>query len=593
MASTVAQYNVGAIEALHTQSSGLDDPRANYNGIDSRTIVLPVGHKKETDCRPFEAETVSDKDIEIPMRDGTILRGDVFRPVGRSSLPAIITFSPYWKSGTGFFDLHLAQGRVGIPRSALSGYQNFEGFDPTEWVNHDYAIGQCQYERRFGFIRKPQNRFWGTSGGLDGHDTVEHVAQLPWCSGRVALAGNSWLAITQWFIAATRSPHLACILPLEGMSDLYREILCRGGVPNLPLLDLLGNALFSKSTCVLPLFNEYWQDKRAKPQLIECPAYVLASMATSLHAVGSIRCFEEIPHKKWLRLHSTQEWHDLYQPDTVADLKRFLDFYTKGIKNDWEQTPQVRISVVRYNQPPVKNIPFDTWPISGTTTARFYLSSNNTLQPEQSSVVAGEQGYQSDITPQQCDADPEEFSFTFTFTERTTLIGFSKAVLYMSCPDHDDMDVYVIIRKADAKGNVLRNVNIPIADLNAVDASVKEEKDVDLVNTHQYVGSMGILRASHRKINERLSTERWAVHDHTSEDKISSGTVTKLEIGMWPAAIQFEAGEKLVVRISGHDMRLADYASLRGASATGNKGRHVLHAGGDYGSYVEVPIVGV
>jgi hypothetical protein len=49
-----------------------------------------------------------------------------------------------------------------------------------------------------------------------------------------------------------------------------------------------------------PLFNAYWQDKRAEPHLISCPAYVLASMSTSLHAIGSIRCFEEIPHeKKW------------------------------------------------------------------------------------------------------------------------------------------------------------------------------------------------------------------------------------------------------------------------------------------------------
>ena len=40
----------------------------------------------------------------------------------------------------GFFDLHLGQGRAGIPRSALSGYQSFEGFDPAEWVRHDYAI---------------------------------------------------------------------------------------------------------------------------------------------------------------------------------------------------------------------------------------------------------------------------------------------------------------------------------------------------------------------------------------------------------------------------------------------------------------------
>lgn len=126
-----------------------------------------------------------------------------------------------------------------------------------------------------------------------------------------------------------------------------------------------------------PLMNAYWADKRAKAELINVPAYILASMSTGLHTVGSLRCFEDIPHdKKWsvsiptianrgmgwigvanrihilnrLRLNSTQEWHDLYQPEVIADIKKFLDFYTKGVKNNWEETPKARISVIRYNQ---------------------------------------------------------------------------------------------------------------------------------------------------------------------------------------------------------------------------------------------------
>lgn len=49
-----------------------------------------------------------------------------------------------------------------------------------------------------------------------------------------------------------------------------------------------------------PLMNNYWEDKRAKAYLINIPAYVLASMSTGLHTIGSTRCFEDIPHdKKW------------------------------------------------------------------------------------------------------------------------------------------------------------------------------------------------------------------------------------------------------------------------------------------------------
>jgi hypothetical protein len=52
-----------------------------------------------------------------------------------------------------------------------------------------------------------------------------------------------------------------------------------------------------------PFMNAYWEDKRARPDLIDIPTYVLASMSTGLHTVGSLRCFEDITHdKKWYAL---------------------------------------------------------------------------------------------------------------------------------------------------------------------------------------------------------------------------------------------------------------------------------------------------
>lgn len=69
--------------------------------------------------------------------------------------------------------------------------------------------------------------------------------------------GNSWLATSQWFIAAERPPHLACILPLEGLSDVYRETLCRGGVPYLPFWSFLrDNGLYGIESHVSVTFNQ-------------------------------------------------------------------------------------------------------------------------------------------------------------------------------------------------------------------------------------------------------------------------------------------------------------------------------------------------
>ncbi|CAL5874753.1 uncharacterized protein PFLUO_LOCUS9054 [Penicillium psychrofluorescens] len=196
--------------------------------------------------------------------------------------------------------------------------------------------------------------------------------------------------------------------------------------------------------------------------------------------------------------------------------------------------------------------------------------------------------YQGDIVGQQTDDDSEEVLFRHTFETRARLIGASKAILWLSCPDHNDFDVFVQIRKADQTGNILRNVNIPLEEL-----GVHSEAEVQTVNTLKYLGPTGILRASHRAFDPKLSKPHWPAHDHTKCDLISPGSIVKLEIGLWPAAIQFEPGEQLVLKVSGHPMVLAEFEPLRGGFITGNKGRQILHFGGEYESRLEIPFVQV
>lgn len=116
--------------------------------------------------------------------------------------------------------------------------------------------------------------------------------------------------MSQWFIAAERPPHLAAIAPWEGASDFYRHTLARGGIgyPYYLLWGLLQNTMVGKSKAEAviemlkkyPLYNDYWEDKRAKLDQISVPAYVLASYSTALHTSGSIRGYNEIGSKeKW------------------------------------------------------------------------------------------------------------------------------------------------------------------------------------------------------------------------------------------------------------------------------------------------------
>lgn len=52
----------------------------------------------------------------------------------------------------------------------------------------------------------------------------------------------------------------------------------------------------------------------------------------------------------------------------------------------------------------------------------------------------------------------------------------------------------------------------------------------------------------------------------------------------------FAKGEGLVLKVSGHDMSLPEVAEMRLVEPIDeNKGRHDIHAGGDYDSYLVLP----
>jgi len=100
----------------------------------------------------------------------------------------------------------------GIPRSAMSGLQSWEGNDPAYWCGHGYAV--VQVDARGAFDSEGDIVYLGSQEGREGHDAVERVAALPWCSGRVGLAGNSWLAVSQCAPPPLELATLAHALPV-------------------------------------------------------------------------------------------------------------------------------------------------------------------------------------------------------------------------------------------------------------------------------------------------------------------------------------------------------------------------------------------
>jgi uncharacterized protein len=171
------------------------------------------------------------------------------------------------------------------------------------------------------------------------------------------------------------------------------------------------------------------------------------------------------------------------------------------------------------------------------------------------------------------------------FAQETELAGYSKAVVWVSTLDHDDMDVAVQIRKIDKDGKPLKHLNYPCP---------VPEAEVPNVNTAKTLGPQGFLRASHRVTLDRnqSASDIDLFYTHRFAEKVDPGTKVRLEIPLWPMGIVFALGEGILVRIAGHDMCEPETEACRLHEPDDeNVGQTILHTGGRYDSSISLPFI--
>ena len=302
---------------------------------------------------------IFDRDVVVPMRDGVTLSANLFRPADGKPVPVILSVTPYGKDKLpdriGNFFMWLAGVRFGD--ITISRYTGFEAPDPLYWVQNGYAVLQADV--------RGMHKSQGHAGVLsdqdadDYYDLIEWAASHGWCDGGAGLSGVSYLAMSQWRVAALRPPHLKAIVPWEGVSDLYREFVFQGGIPETGFISIWWknrmvrgrNKQFAMTEDFLaaigrhPMIDGYWQARDTALERIEVPALVCASWSDQgLHTRGSFEAFTRIGSRdKWLYTHGRKKWETYYGADAVATQKRFLDRYLKGAADGWDETPRVRI----------------------------------------------------------------------------------------------------------------------------------------------------------------------------------------------------------------------------------------------------------
>ena len=174
--------------------------------------------------RELSDPVVFEKDVAIPVRDGAVLRANVYRPNTSERFPVIMTVGSYGK------DLHFEDFNPDAYAQIdeHGPYLNWETPNPDWWVPRGYVVVRVD-QRDIGASPGKINLFTRQQGE-DFYDAIEWAAHEDWSTCKVGLLGISYYALTQWQVAALQPPHLAAIIPWEGMVDLYRDASRHGGM---------------------------------------------------------------------------------------------------------------------------------------------------------------------------------------------------------------------------------------------------------------------------------------------------------------------------------------------------------------------------
>lgn len=147
--------------------------------------------------------------IGVPMRDGVVLRADLYAPRGESK-GTVLVRCPYGRAlpySLLFADLYAARGYHVLLQSCRGTFGSDGSFEPMVHEIDDSA------------------------------DTVAWLRDQPWFAGRLATIGLSYLGFTQWALLMDPPPELVASVVLVGPHDFSRAAYGTGA---FSLNDFLG-----------------------------------------------------------------------------------------------------------------------------------------------------------------------------------------------------------------------------------------------------------------------------------------------------------------------------------------------------------------
>ena len=506
-----------------------------------------------------------DWDVNVPMEDGIVLRADVFRPTEPGRYPVILSYGPYAKGlafGEGFkggWERLIAQYPEVVAGTSAT-YANFEVVDPEKWVPDGYVCVRVDARgagRSPGFLN-PKS----IQETQDLYRCIEWAAVQPWSSGKVGLNGISYYATNQWYVASMQPPHLAAICVWEGAADYYREnthhggILCGflfklypwavwrvqygsnsgfkhpvtgtpvAGTPELPEQDRIKNRIDIETSLLShPMDDAYYKDRSAKWDKVTVPMLSAANWGgQGLHPRGNFEGFmHAASQNKWLEVHGQSHWTHFYTDYGVNLQKQFFAHFLKGEDNGWDRRPAVQLQVRHVDRFVERHE--NEWPLKRTQWTKFYLHPDTKALGKTPSASTETLLY-----------DPMGDGLTFLtepLTEETEITGPVAAKLVVSSRSND-ADIFLVLQvfAPDGKEITFQGSNDP----------------------HTPIG-LGWLRASHRKLDPKLSLPYRPYHTHDEKQPLTPGVPVELDVEIWPTCIVVPPRYRIGLSVRGKDYR--------------------------------------
>ncbi|MFV2066287.1 MAG: CocE/NonD family hydrolase, partial [Pirellulales bacterium] len=502
-------------------------------------IARPINLAQEA-SQP-EHEVVVEKGVRIPMRDGVTLVADIYRPEATGSFPALMTLT-YYPTGGRDAETFARHGYVGVVVNSRGRNGSQGEWDP--------------------YVHEP----------CDGYDSQQWIGRQSWCNGKIGMFGQSYNAFTQTMTAPLASPHLRCILPIEGQQTNFGH-LYNDGVPQLNVMFTFG--LFATGATQtgphipigphylqLPLmsaadkvdhpqaqriktwlehacYDDYWKSYgvKEKYQQIEVPAWFISGWYDNLvhenwrNYVG-FRGQGGTPHcRQGTRIRIGGAVHGSNRPSLEEQL-RWYDHWLKGFETGVDKLPPIRIHVMgsktwRYEY---------EWPLARTRYTKFYLHSGGSANS-----VGGDGGLRSQ--PPDADTPPDRFVYDPDHPVPTLGGQMSTHVEIWGPKDRrvvqQRQDVLVYTTEPLAKDV---EVTGPVTmELDAASTAVDTDFTATLTDVYPDGRAIhiceGICRASFRESLERPSP-------------IEPGKVYRFQISLWETSICFRQGHRIRLEIS-------------------------------------------